>query len=266
VVTRKQHGLASFGATFATAVLAALLAAGCATRTEVIIAVQSDIPNLDRITILVSSPSGASMSSMATFGTGPSDFVRTLGVTYSSGPTGPFLVTVTGFDTGTQIIARNAVFEFVRNETRVLHVDLLASCRGVACTAGQTCGESGCRAQMVSPSELEPYTGTVGSHDASGGFDGGGTGNDAAVVDDTGGGLMCGGNPCNPAHSTNPTCMGGRCTIGTCDTGFMDCDGRNSTGCETDTTMDRDNCGDCGMQCRGAMGMCCNGSCAATCP
>jgi hypothetical protein len=251
-----------------TLALFGVLASACATRTEVIVAVESDIPTLDRISIVVTSPTGATQSSMATFGTGAADLVRTLGVTYSSGPTGPFLATVIGFRTGAQVVTRSAVFEFVRGETRILHVDLLARCVGVACGAGETCGESGCRPQMVSASELLPYTGSVPSHDAAAVPDDTGTpGVDAAITPDTGSPpVTCGGTTCMLAHSTAPTCMMGRCTIGVCDTGFLNCDGRNSTGCESDGETDVDHCGDCGTQCGGGTPMCCHGSCAATCP
>jgi len=153
-------------ASFALWSLVAVLACGCASRTEVIIAVESDIASLDRITILVIGPTGSQQSASATFGTGPASFVRTLGVTWSGGALGPFLATVTGFQGGALVIARTAEFEFVQGQTRVLHVDLLASCRGVVCGAMQTCAEAGCRPQLVPASELEVYGGTIAPHDA----------------------------------------------------------------------------------------------------
>ncbi len=281
--------------------LCAALAAGCAQRTEVIIAVESDIPTLDRINIVVTSPTGAMQSSGATFGTGPMGFVRTLGVTWSSGPLGPFVATATGSTSGRDIVARTAAFEFVQGQTRVLRLDLLASCRGVVCGAGQTCGETGCRAQTVSSSELEPYNGTIASHDAGSATDGGippsDTGTDAFVppvvdsgacstpetcnmMDDDCDGRVdedfmlatdtnnCGrcGNVCMLPNSTAPTCISGRCVIGTCDPGFQNCDGRNSTGCESVAATDVDNCGLCNRRCGGGTRMCCAGMCAASCP
>lgn len=291
MVTRIVLCLATLG-------LSALLLAGCASRTEVIIAVESDIATLDRISIVVTSPTGSMQSSTATFGTGPADFVRTLGVTYSSGPLGPFVATANGFSGGTLVVSRTAIFEFVAGQTRVIHLDLLGRCVGIMCGTNRTCGETGCRDSMLAPSELEPYTGTIASHDAFVGSDGG-PGDDAFVppmdagvdapscgaetcngMDDDCDGMVdedfmlqtdtanCGmcGNVCSLAHSTDPTCGGGRCAIGTCDVGFRNCDGRNSTGCESESATDPNNCGDCGVRCFGATRMCCAGICAATCP
>ncbi len=306
--------------------LLAVLASGCASRTEVIVAVESDILDLDRISIVVTSPTGAMQTANATFGTGARDLVRTLGVTYSQGPLGPFVATATGSRAGTQVVARSAIFEFVRGQTRVIHLDLLGSCVGRACGASQTCGESGCRAEMLAPSELEPYTGTITSHDVStlpdggpasdagrdGGMDAGrdativmvdaghDAGNDAFVapidagsdapvciaelcnmLDDDCDGMidegfmlqtdpancgMCGIDCATLPHSTGGTCGAGRCRIGTCDPGFLDCDGRNSTGCEVNQNTNSANCGMCGMRCLGTTMMCCMGICTATCP
>lgn len=69
------------------------------------------------------------------------------------------------------------------------------------------------------------------------------------------------------AHQT-PGCDGnGACTT-TCDTGFADCDGMASNGCETDTANDPSDCGTCGKACPGPTGQatCTSGACGLTCP
>jgi len=55
------------------------------------------------------------------------------------------------------------------------------------------------------------------------------------------------GTGCSLAHAT-ATCAGGSCAIDTCDSGWDDCDGMDSTGCEADLTADGD-CGGCGVTC-----------------
>jgi hypothetical protein len=55
-------------------------------------------------------------------------------------------------------------------------------------------------------------------------------------------------DPCDFPHST-PICVGGACAGGACELGFADCDGVNTTGCETDTRTDTQNCGQCAAKC-----------------
>jgi hypothetical protein len=78
---------------------------------------------------------------------------------------------------------------------------------------------------------------------------------------------------CSPNHVT-PSCAAGVCN-GTCDPGFMDCNGDLlSDGCEVNVVTDPNNCGACGVTCSGnhvttrtcgpgANGPVCNGPCAA---
>jgi hypothetical protein len=64
---------------------------------------------------------------------------------------------------------------------------------------------------------------------------------------------------CAPAHAT-PKCAASTCSIGSCDTGYKDCDGAVSNGCETATASDGKNCGACGNVCPGTQ-TCSNGTC-----
>ena len=76
------------------------------------------------------------------------------------------------------------------------------------------------------------------------------------------------GNVCpTPANGT-AACTAGVCGIGTCNTGFGDCNGSASDGCETNTQTSKDNCGMCGTVCAlaNATAACTAGSCSiATC-
>jgi hypothetical protein len=57
------------------------------------------------------------------------------------------------------------------------------------------------------------------------------------------------GRSCLTANVTAATCAGATCRITTCATGFADCDGNASNGCETDTRVSPGNCGMCGNAC-----------------
>lgn len=61
----------------------------------------------------------------------------------------------------------------------------------------------------------------------------------------------------------------GKCTVGGCVTGFADCDGNDTNGCEVDYMSDLKNCGACGSVCPGpethAEFKCAQGLCVATC-
>ncbi len=79
--------------------------------------------------------------------------------------------------------------------------------------------------------------------------------------------MNCGacGRVCDPAGDGAPTpptntrygCIGGECGKVKCESGFMDCDGNPSNGCET-STLSSDNCGGCGNAC--APGLECRGN------
>jgi hypothetical protein len=72
--------------------------------------------------------------------------------------------------------------------------------------------------------------------------------------------------PCDFANAT-PICAAGRCALGACDAGFVDCDRRADNGCEVHTGSDPAHCGACGRTCAAGescrAGRCCAG---AACP
>lgn len=56
------------------------------------------------------------------------------------------------------------------------------------------------------------------------------------------------GNVCRYAHGT-PRCAGGTCAIAECATGWSNCDGSTTNGCETNTRTATAHCGMCGHAC-----------------
>jgi alpha-tubulin suppressor-like RCC1 family protein len=86
----------------------------------------------------------------------------TLGLVHRGGALGPVLVTATGLLASQEILARSARVWFVKEQIRVLRLDLLAACRGVSCAQGQTCRDDGvCHPVDVPESELGGWSGTA---------------------------------------------------------------------------------------------------------
>lgn len=70
------------------------------------------------------------------------------------------------------------------------------------------------------------------------------------------------GRACAPAHATG-MCAMGACRVTACTTGFADCDGDPSNGCEVDTQSDPSHCGGCATMCSvaNATASCTAGAC-----
>ncbi|MGE0788629.1 MAG: RCC1 domain-containing protein [Sandaracinaceae bacterium] len=124
------------------------------------------------------------------------------------------------------------------------------------CDFGQVCVDGDC---VVRP------------RDAGVGLDGGAAdagGADAATADagTSDGGISDAGVPCTMGsdctapHVTSAACPAGACVIAACESGYDDCDGDFTTGCELAVVSDPDNCGGCGNDC-GAIGTCRSGTC-----
>ena len=326
----------------APAALALVCSACSSPRTEIIVAVDSDLSvpaELDQVTIQVTAPDGTNSSSVAALGGSNAVLPRTLGLGYESGPLGPFLVRALGQKGGSTVVTRSARVYFVLERTVLLRLDLLRACMGTVCAGDTTCAHGGCRSLDIASSELSDWTGTLpppigatdgGPTDAGsrpdsgpmtrdsgpmmsdsgpmvtdagpapvdagfdagvdGGFDAGfdagrDAGTDAgctpmtkvcngrddncnSMIDEgfdlTSDLMNCGmcGNTCMVANGT-PVCSASRCRIDSCDPGFDDCDGRTSTGCESNLNTSRFNCSSCGNMCGGATPMCCAGVCSA---
>lgn len=60
------------------------------------------------------------------------------------------------------------------------------------------------------------------------------------------------------------TCVSGTCGVA-CESGWTDCDGNASNGCETNSQTDPMNCGRCGRSCKGPRAVCTSGACDVNC-
>ncbi len=282
-----------------TLLLGAMLGACTTPRTEILVVTDTDfaIPGeLDAFEIDVTGPGGATQSSTASLGSNELAPPRTLGLVYDGGRLGPYRVRVRGTHLGIPVIERTAEVTFEREKTLALHIDLTRDCLGVSCGADQTCEHGACRSVVVSPDELTPFDGQVAHADAATSADAGsrtdaGQQPDAGSRPDAGCGTLeecngadddcdgaidetfdlssdpshCGScsTACSSAHAT-PGCSAGTCTITACESGFDDCDGNPSNGCESDLTSAM-TCGSCATQCRPPARDCCAGTCQNGC-
>jgi hypothetical protein len=135
---------------------------------------------------------------------------------------------------------------------------------GNTCVQGQSCVGGSCQCpsgeSLCLPDGGAPEAGATDAGDAAVQAVAGYCANlDSDPANCNGCGTVC------PAVNDVPGCVGGACTVGTCETGFADCDHVVTNGCEVYTNTDTANCGGCGMPCASGE-ICSNGTCVFTCP
>ena len=224
--------------TILAAVLCAVVCACTADRTEIVVAVYSNLAvpaELDALRIDVVGPESTTpQTSMALLGAGQPSLPRTLGLVHEDGPLGPFTIRVAGRRGGLDVVERRARVSFIEGRTLLLRVDLDRRCLGTACDPNRTCIEGSCDTIDVSAESLPEWTGSL---------PGPGPGTDAGVRPDSGPPDAGG---CTPVDET-------------CNGADDDCDGAVDE--EFDFQTDTDHCGGCGNACEGATRDCCDGSC-----
>lgn len=155
----------------------ALLLGGCGDDaeplTQLVLVADSDV-ELDTITFEARAAGGFSRIATASrAGLGPS-FVS---LVQDDGPLTDLTITATGRKDNKVVLARTHVVSFVPDHTRVVPLDLYASCVMAMCPPDQTCAEMGCRRQALADAELLPWEGEpksriaerdAGSSDAGG--------------------------------------------------------------------------------------------------
>ncbi|MEM9196113.1 MAG: LamG domain-containing protein [Myxococcota bacterium] len=153
------------------AVLALLGFTGCSedALTEIVVTVDTDVPvpaELDEVRLNVQGLGGPQQaSSLVADASGLPVFTS---LVHRGGPLGPITVTATGQKNGAEVVSRRARVFFVREDTRLLQLDLAASCRAATCAMDETCAPSGC--QSIDRGELPPWPGApprIGGTDAA---------------------------------------------------------------------------------------------------
>ena len=148
------------------ATLLSLSCLSCETaRTEILVAIDSDLAvptELDRLFVDAIGPDAVRQRAEGDLSDGR-PLPRSLGIVHTSGPLGPFQVTVTGQLDGATVLTRRARVTFEKGKTLVLPMHLVRSCLSNSCGSGQTCTETGCRAEDVSSADLTPYDGNLPS-------------------------------------------------------------------------------------------------------
>ncbi len=131
---------------------------GCATPTQIVVVVDTDlaIPSeIDSLRLRVTSPDGTSQQALAPLdpGTRPP---RSLVLLHRGGALGPLRFEAEALLAGVVVAHTGRSLAFAAGSTTTVHVWLARACRGVDCGA-QTCGAGGrCRPYEVDACDLDP--------------------------------------------------------------------------------------------------------------
>jgi hypothetical protein len=83
-------------------------------------------------------------------------------------------------------------------------------------------------------------------------------------IDDDCDGTIDGPGSESSCHLANavPVCVGGSCAISACNSGYGDCDGAASDGCESNLMTDSGHCGSCTLDCDASLDVCTHSACS----
>ncbi|MEZ4392564.1 MAG: hypothetical protein R3A48_15865 [Polyangiales bacterium] len=143
-----------------------------------------------------------------------------------------------------------------RNPTNGCEVNI-ASSLGACGACGRAC-PSAANAVATCTAGACGFTCAAGWADCDGDAS---NGCEANLASDTGSCGTCG-NVCQSGSRGAAQCVSGACRL-LCETGYSDCDGDASNGCEARSSNDPTNCGGCGITCSApnAQSTCTNGAC-----
>lgn len=128
--------------------------------TQIVVAIDSDLSALERI-VVTTDHFGDAGPAAGDVGPEHPKLPRSLGLVYEGGPLGPVRITASarGADDRT-LVERHAQVFFVRDQVRLLRLELTRNCKAVyeSCGADQTCIDGEC---IEDEGKLEPWTGEV---------------------------------------------------------------------------------------------------------
>jgi hypothetical protein len=201
----------------------AMLAACASSPTEILLVVDSELSvpaQLDHLSIRATGADADGGFEHLYDLTRPPTLPLSLGLVSAGGQARPLHVVVRALAGDVLVVERAVTTAFVAGQTRVLHVHLLAACRGVTCpTLGETCVAGACVSDEVPATSLGRYPESDAGPGGGGGRDGGA---DAPGVDaDAAGNPDVAGPDVAPALNgatcaTGSTCASGRCVDGVC--------------------------------------------------
>jgi hypothetical protein len=149
-------------------------------------------------------------------------------------------------------------------------------CAGVTCDDGNDCTVDSCDPATGTCAYTPIVAGTACAQNGGVVCDGNGNCVECLTDANCDSGRSCCGNVCVDTMSTvqncggcgivcftpnaTPVCTAGVCAIGACNSGFVDCNGLATDGCEVNVMTDPANCGACGNACSQGQS-CVNGTC-----
>lgn len=128
--------------------------------TQIVVVVDSNLTALTRIVVSTDDFIGA-RPAYGDVGPGEPALPRSVTLVHESGPLGPIRVTASALDADDQtLVERHAHVFFVRDEARLLRLELTRNCKSVHAYCGddETCIDGECGSDS---SELEPWTGVI---------------------------------------------------------------------------------------------------------
>lgn len=128
--------------------------------TQIVVAIDSDLSALERIVVTTDHFGDAGPAS-GDVGPDKPKLPRSVGLIYEGGPLGPVRITASARDADDHtLVERHAQVFFVRDQVRLLRLELTRNCKGVyeSCDAEQTCIDGECTEDT---GKLEPWTGEV---------------------------------------------------------------------------------------------------------
>ncbi len=125
--------------------------------TQLILVADTDLSEIDRIEFTAQGEGHQDQTAEAA--RAPGDGPSYVAIVRKEGSLGPLTVTARGFDGEVALVERVHQVSFVQDETRVVPLHLVGSCRNARCGGAETCSESGCVDRALPATQLAEWSG-----------------------------------------------------------------------------------------------------------